>query len=134
MRDRSKVIRSEEFRWLGVPLLPYRDRPDRYRGVVKQVLLDASGTDERLAFETRYFEVEPGGYSMLERHGHPHAVVVIRGAGTVHLEGTDHQIEPFDCVYVAPDAVHQFRADRGETLGFLCVVDRVRDRPRAVND
>jgi quercetin dioxygenase-like cupin family protein len=134
MNDRSKVVRSEEFRWVGVPVLPYRDRPDRYQGVVRQVLIGGSGEDERLSFETRYFEVEPGGYSMLERHGHPHTVVVIRGAGTVQLEGADYAIRPFDCVYVEPDAAHQFRADRGEPLGFLCIVDRVRDRPRPADD
>lgn len=134
MDDRSRVIRSEEFRWLGVPPLPYRDRSDRYSGVVKHVLLGAGEGDERLAFETRYFEVEPGGFTMLERHGHPHAVVIIRGAGTVHLDDADHAIRPFDCVYVAPEGVHQFRADKGEVLGFLCIVDRVRDRPRPADD
>ncbi len=130
MGNRSRVIRSEKFRWAGVPALPYRDRPDHYRGVVRHVLLGGGEAGERLTFQTRYFEVEPGGYTMLERHGHPHAVVVIRGAGTARLGDDDHAIGPFDCVYVAPDAVHQFRADRGEALGFLCIVDRVRDRPR----
>ena len=38
-------------------------------------------------------------------------------------------IGPFDCVYVSPDTVHQFRATGKEPLGFLCVVDRRRDRP-----
>jgi mannose-6-phosphate isomerase-like protein (cupin superfamily) len=36
---------------------------------------------------------------------------------------------PFDCVFVAPGEPHQFRADDGEPLGFLCMVDRERDRP-----
>ncbi len=55
--------------------------------------------------------------------------MVLCGRGTVQLGASRFAIEPSDCVYVAPGEVHQFRADRGERLGFLCIVDRDRDRP-----
>ncbi|MBI2536308.1 MAG: cupin domain-containing protein, partial [Gemmatimonadetes bacterium] len=43
-----------------------------------------------------------------------------------------HVITPYDCVYVAPGTTHQFRATGTEPLGFLCMVDRVRDRPQVL--
>src|SRR3989454_5267234 len=57
---------------------------------------------------------------------------VIRGRGRVALGDHTYDLAPFDCVYVAPGAVHQFAASGGEPLGFLCMVDRVRDRPELV--
>ena len=100
------------------------------KGVEIRVLI--AKDDGAPNFAMRMFEVQPGGYSTLELHRHPHAVVVLRGTGQVVLGEETHAIAPHDCVYVAPGAKHQFRATGTEPLGFLCVVDRVRDRPVVV--
>ncbi len=133
MGDSWRVLESREFRWDGVELERYKSDPSLFEGVTRQVLLGRTG-EERLAFELRYFEVEPGGYTSLEQHRHPHAVIVLRGSGTVVLGSESRGIQPHDCVYIPPDLVHQFRADRGETLGFVCVVDRLRDRARPAHN
>ena len=129
MSGTSKVLKCRAFRWEGVELRPYKEEEGegRFRGVTRQTLL---GAGEGLAAETRYFEVAPGGWSTLELHRHPHTVVVLRGRGTVRLGEETFDLEPFDCVHVAPDTPHQFRAPGPDPLGFLCVVDRDRDRPR----
>ena len=130
---RSRVMKGRNFRWEGVGMREYKlDENDGFRDITRQTLLGEGEGEEALNFVTRYFEVEPGGYSSLERHRHPHSVIVIRGRGRVVLEGTVREIEPFDCVYVAPGDVHRFRATGDEPLGFLCVVDRERDRPEVV--
>lgn len=123
------VVREDGFRWDGVPVRSYDGDGATHRGVSRQVLLGDAPGEEPLAFVTRYFEIEPGGHTALEHHDHPHAVVVLRGCGSVLLDADRNPIAPFDCVYVGPRVRHEFRADRGETLGFLCVVDRIRDRP-----
>ena len=124
----SRRIRGAGFRWEGVELRPYRqDGAGRFRGVTRQTLLGEG--DRGLSSEARYFEIEAGGFSSCESHRHGHFVVVLRGDGTVRLDDRELSLEPFDAVYVAPGAVHQFRAG-SSTLGFLCVVDRDRDRPR----
>jgi quercetin dioxygenase-like cupin family protein len=79
--------------------------------------------------QTRYFEVEAGGYTSLEQHRHPHSVVIIRGNGTVVLGNEVYTIGLNDVVYISPETLHQFHADRGEPLGFVCIVDRYRDKP-----
>ncbi len=129
MRDRSKVLKAAAFRWQGVEVREYKAAGAPYKDVTRQTLLGEGEGEADLNFITRYFEIQPGGYSTLERHQHPHAVVVIRGRGRVALGERTYDLAPFDCVYVAPGAVHQFEASGVEPLGFLCIVDRVRDRP-----
>ncbi len=125
----SKVVRAVDFRWQGVPERQYKEEDGTFHGVLRQTLLGEGEGEEALAFLTRYFEIAPGGWSTLERHGHPHAVIVLAGRGHVLLGEETLPLAPHDCVYVAPETPHQFRADRGGPLGFLCIVDRVRDRP-----
>lgn len=130
---RSRVVKARDFRWEGVDLREYKaDEGDHFRDITRQTLLGEEEGEEALGFVTRYFEVEPGGYSSLERHQHPHSVVVVRGRGQVVLGDRVREVDPFDCVYVAPGEVHRFRATGDEPLGFLCVVDRHRDRPEVV--
>jgi quercetin dioxygenase-like cupin family protein len=80
-------------------------------------------------FETRYFELGPGGYTTHEVHKHEHVVVVLRGHGRVLLDGEWSEIGPGDAVRVVSGTPHQFRNDRDEPFGILCIVDRDRDRP-----
>lgn len=132
MDDRSKVLRFRDYRWDTVPLREYKSGDAPYRDVTRQTILGEGRGEEPFNFLTRYFEIQPGGYSTLERHQHPHAVVVIRGRGRVTLGERSYELAPFDCVYVSPGVAHQFRATGEEPLGFLCTVDRVRDRPEVV--
>jgi quercetin dioxygenase-like cupin family protein len=116
---RSRVVRSRGVRWPEVPARVYKDDPALYRDVVRWTLLGDERADAALAFQVRYFELAPGGWSTLERHDHPHAVVVLAGRGSVRLGDERHDLAPCDAVYVAPGDPHQFRAYRGEPLGFL---------------
>lgn len=131
----SRVIRvSDEGGWEGVEPRAYKEGEGAFLDVVRHTLLGGPERDDTLAFELRYFEVGPGGYSSLEHHAHPHAVVVVRGRGRVRLGQTTEPIGVLDVVYVAPHTIHRFEADSEEPLGFLCVVDRNRDRPVAVSE
>ena len=131
----SRVIRAAgDDGWAGIEPRAYRDGEGPFHGVVRHTLLGGRDASDALDFELRYFEVEPGGYTSLERHGHAHAVVVVRGAGSVRLGDRTETIGLLDVVYVAPHEVHRFEAGEAGGLGFLCVVDRERDRPRLVDE
>jgi quercetin dioxygenase-like cupin family protein len=130
--SRSKVLKAGGGGWSGVAVRKYKTDGDHFKEITRRTLMGDGEGEERLGFVTRYFEILPGGYSSLERHDHPHAVVVLRGRGRVVLDRSTHDLEPFDCVYVSPGAIHQFQATASEPLGFLCVVDRDRDRPVVV--
>lgn len=127
--DKSKVVRAYAYRWEGVPLREYKSEGSHFRAITRQTLLGEREDEQAAQFLTRYFELQPGGYSTLEHHQHPHAVVVLRGSGEVILGDRVEAIGLHDCVYIAPDAFHQFHASGDEPLGFLCIVDRDRDRP-----
>ncbi|GAB4465106.1 MAG: 1-methylthio-xylulose 5-phosphate sulfo-lyase [Burkholderiaceae bacterium] len=115
------------FRWHGVDVLRYKDEGSApFRDITRQVLF--APTDQ--ASELRYFEIAPGGHSTLERHAHTHAVLILRGRGTVQLGDEVHAIQEHDLVTVDPMTWHQFRAAADCALGFLCLVSKDRDRPQ----
>lgn len=115
------------FHWEGVDTLRYKDdRATPFRDVTRQVLFQLPD----LHCEWRYFEVAPGGHSTLEAHQHAHAVMILRGRGRCLVDDRIHAVAERDLVTVPPNAWHQFRADDDAPLGFLCLVNRDRDRPR----
>ncbi|SMO76691.1 Cupin domain-containing protein [Fodinibius sediminis] len=125
------MIKADDtgYAWESVSREEYKGDRSCYKGVHRCSLLGEKADEQQLNFQTRYFEVEPGGYTSFEYHRHPHSVVIIRGSGTVILGNDLHKLHLHDVIYVTPNTLHQFHADRGEPLGFICVVDRYRDRP-----
>lgn len=118
--------REGEFSWEGVERLPYKETEAAiFKGISRQILFSRPD----LAGELRYFEIEPGGYSTLERHRHVHGVLIIRGRGRCLVGDRVEEIGPQDLVTIPPWTWHQFRATAGEALGFLCLVDALRDKP-----
>lgn len=76
-------------------------------------------------FSMRQFHVEPGGHSPRHSHDYEHEVLVLGGAGTVHLEGADHPIKCGDVIFVPANEEHQFVASTDEQDGglrFICLV------------
>jgi len=122
---------SGDFQWAGVVPTAYKDSGD-FQEVTRRVFV--GGQDDPTAFQVRYFEVAPGGFTTLERHEHAHCVVVLRGGGEVVLDCRTHQMRFGDVLYVAPWESHQLRNPHSvEPFGFLCIVDAVRDRPQAAS-
>jgi quercetin dioxygenase-like cupin family protein len=124
---KSKIIKSDHFSWDEVEKQQYKTSDTGFRHVHRYSLLGHEIPD--LNFHTRYFEIQPDGYSSLEMHRHPHSVVIIRGSGSVILDDELHKLKLHDVVFVAPGTIHQFFADQKMELGFLCMVDRYRDKP-----
>jgi len=117
----------DDFRWDGVEMRPYKeDERALYKSITRQVLF----SDPNMAGELRYFEVAPGGFSTLERHEHMHAVLILRGSGHCLVGDAVRSLDTNDLVTVAPMTWHQFRATKGEPLGFLCMVNAERDKPQ----
>jgi quercetin dioxygenase-like cupin family protein len=121
------IRRFGQFRWQDVELLAYKQEGSApFRDITRQTLFHSP----HLAGELRYFEIASGGYSTLERHQHMHAVMILRGKGRCLVGEVVSEVGPNDLVEIAPLTWHQFRADHGEPLGFLCLVNVERDRPQ----
>ena|GEM_PF-167079 len=117
----------ENFTWDGIEVRRYKPQEGGWEGIVRQVI---TGWGHETSFHVRYFEIAPGGYSSLEKHGHAHVVITIRGHADVVVGDRRVRVKPFDVLYLKPWEPHQFVNTSGEPYGFLCVVDGERDRPR----
>jgi mannose-6-phosphate isomerase-like protein (cupin superfamily) len=129
MAERENTVhrKAKGYRWEGVEELPYKeDSRALFKSITRQVLF----SDPALTGELRYFEMAPGGFSTLERHEHMHAVLILRGRGHCLVGDEVKAIETRDLVTVPAMTWHQFRATRGEPLGFLCMVNAARDKPQ----
>lgn len=132
MGNSSKVIKASGSGWQGVERKRYKTDTNNFRDIHRYSLLGDETKD--LNFQTRYFEIQPGGYSSLEQHRHPHSVVIIRGSGSLILDNEIHELNTHDVVYISPETIHQFHADKRDPLGFICIVDRYRDKPVIPNE
>ena len=113
--------------WDHVVSLPYKEDGDApFHAISRRTLF----ADPGLACELRYFEIEAGGFSTLERHAHVHAVTILTGGGRCLVGHEVREVAPFDLVTIPAWDWHQFRAAADRPLGFLCMVNAQRDRPR----
>lgn len=123
----APVRRFSDFRWENTDLLAYKEEGAApFKAITRQTLF----RHPELKGELRYFEMAAGGYSTLERHQHVHAVLILRGKGQCMLGGEVFDISQNDLVTIEPMTWHQFRANAGEPMGFLCMVNVDRDKPQ----
>lgn len=76
-------------------------------------------------FAMRQFDVAPGGHTPRHSHPYEHEIYVLEGEGEVIEGETPRALKKGDCIYVAPDDIHQFRNTGDTTMKFLCMVPHV---------
>jgi len=127
--DTTKRFRAarENFRWDDVAKLAYKQEGSApFKDISRQVLFE----EPSLGCQLRYFEMQPRGYSTLERHEHVHAVMILRGHGTCLVGDEVRRVKPRDLITIPRMTWQQFRADEAEAMGFLCMVNQARDKPQ----
>jgi mannose-6-phosphate isomerase-like protein (cupin superfamily) len=124
----KRVIHANEAGWEGVPVEGYR--PGAAVGVERHTIVGrrkAGAQEPGPSKELRYFELQAGAVSRLEKHEHEHFVIVKRGFGYAVINDSVTEIGPNDVIYVGPLELHQFVNRGQEPFGFYCFVDAVRD-------
>lgn len=114
-----------DYKWDDISVLAYKETGTNFKSITRQVLFDGLGD---LPCQLRYFEVQSGGYSSLERHEHVHLVMILRGEGKVFLGDDVHVVAEQDVITIPPKMWHQFQASTDVPLGFLCLVNVERDK------
>jgi quercetin dioxygenase-like cupin family protein len=127
-----KAFDPAAFRWEGVEPRAYKDAPGGARGMAWRGI--SRQTLARGAFELRYFEIAPGGFSSLEKHEHVQVVVAARGRGRALIGREVVELAPFDVVETPPLAPHRWVNAGDEPFGFLCTVEGERDAPQPLDD
>lgn len=115
------------FDWNHIKMADYKPTDESWKGVSRRVFVGETG--ESPLFHFRYFEIEKGGYTTLEKHQHEHVVFCVRGEGLAQVGCETMEMSFGDVLYVAPSDPHQLRNEKEEPFGFLCVVNAERDRP-----
>ncbi|MGA1864949.1 MAG: RuBisCO large subunit C-terminal-like domain-containing protein [bacterium] len=118
--------------WDRTKKLPYKIEGTHFRGITRTELYVPEHGEA--GFDIRYFEIEPGGFSSLEKHQHVHFVIGVRGKGEVRIAETCDPISPNDVVFIPRDTPHQLRNHGPEVFGFYCIVDHVRDEPTVITN
>ena len=132
----NKIYRYKgNFRWSGVKTEKYKQKDStqkdkNWSAIARNVLIGNQG--ETCKFHLRYFEIEPNGYSSLERHRHEHVVVCIRGRGKIRMDEKTYSLNYLDTAYVAPNTVYQLINPHDEPFGFFCIVNAKRDKPKLI--
>lgn len=119
------TFNKDTFTWDGVDKLVYKEDNSPFKNVTRQVLFNGAFD---LPVQFRYFEVSPGGYSTLEHHEHTHMVMIFRGHGQCLLGDEVKNVKEGDFFVIPSHMVHQFRANDGAPIGFLCLVNENRDK------
>jgi S-methyl-1-thioxylulose 5-phosphate methylthiotransferase len=109
-----------ELRWRDVQVRAYGPGNSGADGATRQILIGIE--EDSPNFHMRYFAVQPGGYTSLDRHAHEHGVYVLHGRARLRLGVDEHELNVGDVVYIPGNEVHQFFTLGQEPFGFLCVV------------
>ncbi len=126
-----KQFNEKDYTWNDTNKLIYKEDGSPFKGVTRQVLFDGAFD---IPCQFRYFEVEPGGYSTLEHHDHTHMVMIFRGKGQCLLDGKIVDVKMGDMIEIPGGTMHQFRANKGDYVGFLCLVNVERDKVKLPTD
>ena len=90
------------------------------RGVsVRYLIVEEFGAPN---FEMRYFELQKGGKTSLDRHGYEHEVFILKGRGKLLLNGKEYDLRPNDAILIEPWEEHRFIQIGEDPFGFLCIV------------
>lgn len=122
---------EKNYTWDGVDTLVYKADGSPFKDVTRQVLFDGAFD---IPCQFRYFEVKPGGYSTLEYHEHTHMVMIFRGHGQCLLGDEIKNVKVGDFIEIPSHTIHQFRANKGDYVGFLCLVNKDRDKVKLLDD
>ena len=108
---------ANNFFWEGVSV---REYGEEFEGVTRQVFIGPE--EDSNNFHMRYFRLEPGTHSNLERHPHEHGVLILHGSAKLQLNNEFFDVQKNDAIFISGNDLHQFVAEGNEPLGFLCVI------------
>nr|WP_291350258.1 cupin domain-containing protein [Desulfosporosinus sp.] len=93
---------------------------EQIKNAVKKVLISPAQGWE--GYVMREFELGEGGYSPRHTHPWPHIIYILKGKGSLHLDGHDYPVEAGSFAFVPNDKLHQFKNTDSDRFTFICIV------------
>ena len=96
------------------------------RNVLKQTAISPKeGWD---GWVMRIFTLKKDGYTPRHTHDWPHINYIIKGQGTLFIDGEEKNVSPGDTAYVKGGEDHQFKNSGEEDFSFICIVPEEGDK------
>ena len=99
---------------------------DSLKNVHKKVLISPKEGWE--GYVMRVFDLDVDGYTPKHSHPWPHINYILKGKGTLHLDGVDHEVEAGSYAYVPENKIHQFSNQGNELFSMICIVPEEGDQ------
>ncbi len=99
---------------------------DAAKNVLKQTGI--TGKEGWEGWSMRIFTLGADGYTPKHTHDWPHINYIIRGSGTLFIDGEEQAVAPGDTAYVPGGEVHQFRNAGDGDFSFICIVPEEGDK------
>ncbi len=96
------------------------------KNVVKQTGI--TGKEGWDGWSMRIFTLGKDGYTPRHAHDWPHINYIIKGSGTLFIEGKEQAVKPGDTAYVPGGEEHQFQNAGDEDFSFICIVPEEGDK------
>ncbi len=96
------------------------------RNVLKQTAVTKNeGWD---GWSMRIFTLKEGGFTPFHSHPWPHINYIIKGTGTLYIDGKEQAVESGDTAYIKGGEDHQFKNKGDEDFSFICIVPEEGDK------
>lgn len=76
----------------------------------------------------RIFTLKKDGLTPLHNHSWPHINYIIKGSGTLFIDGEEKSIFQGDTAYVKGGEKHQFKNNGNDDFSFICIVPEEGDK------
>ncbi len=96
------------------------------KNVLKQTAITSKEGWE--GWSMRIFTLKKEGYTPSHSHPWPHINYIIKGIGTLFIDGEEQSVSPGDTAYVQGGEKHQFKNNGDEDFSFICIVPEAGDK------
>lgn len=96
------------------------------KNVVKQTAI--TGDQGWEGWSMRIFTLKKDGYTPFHTHEWPHINYIIKGSGTLFIDGREQEVSSGDTAYVKKGEEHQFKNTGDEDFSFICIVPEEGDK------
>lgn len=96
------------------------------KNVLKQTAISSKeGWD---GWTMRIFTLKKDGFTPFHTHDWPHINYMIKGSGTLFIDGKETPVAAGDTAYVQGGEKHQFKNNGEEDFSFICIVPEEGDK------
>lgn len=107
------ILKKEDMKMIEVQM-------DGVKNAYKQTAITEKEGWEGWAM--RIFTLKKDGYTPKHTHSWPHINYIVRGEGTLFIDGEERAVKAGDTAFVPGGELHQFRNAGDEDFAFMCIV------------